>query len=94
MRKNLERVPVYAPIGDITANQADSMVAAGRGHSLRGKALMLFDTAHLEQLLSDLDIPSETMAIILRAAARVDSERAAAPAVRFENGAKDEHRVG
>jgi hypothetical protein len=77
MRKHLKTVPVYIPVGDVPVDSADQAVAEDRAQSLRGKALLLLNGAALERLLCDLDVDQEIVAMILRAAARVEAEKAA-----------------
>lgn len=77
MRRNLTSVPVLTTVGHMPAKAADELVAAGRAHSLRGKALLTFDPAWLERILSDLDIDPATAALILRASQRVRDAKAA-----------------
>jgi hypothetical protein len=80
MRKNLETVPLYAPIARVPAHAADEMVATGRGRSLRGRALLIFDRSELEDLLMQLDLDPQMMKILARGINRLRAERAAAAA--------------
>ena len=79
MRKDLDTVPVQIRIGNVPAALADEIVAAGEGLSLKGKAI-LPALSCLERILahSQFEVDPRTIATILRAAARVDAERAAA----------------
>lgn len=90
MKKHLTEVPLYVPVGTVESGAADDAVTNGRAHSLRGRALLLFSPAHLAEILSQTNLDPRTVALVLRAAARVESEKAAAAAARAgEAGASD-----
>ena len=55
MRQNLAIVPVYLQIGRVSASVADLVVAAGHGHSLKGKALLLIDVEKVAETINYLD---------------------------------------
>ena len=77
MRKHLKDVPVYVSVGHLAVSTADHMVGTGHAHSLRGRALLLLDNSALEIALTEMDADPEIIQMILRAALRVDSEKAA-----------------
>ncbi|MFP5236986.1 MAG: hypothetical protein ACLGSD_13875 [Acidobacteriota bacterium] len=79
MRKELQTVPVQVRIGSVPAALADEIVAAGHGLSLKGRAVLPARSC-LERLLAHdrFELDPQTMVPILRAAARLDAERAAA----------------
>lgn len=82
MKRHLKRVPVYLQIGNIETAPADKAVTDGHAQSLRGRALLLFDRPHLIEILSKTNLDPETVALVLRAAARVEAERLAKDAAR------------
>lgn len=96
MRKNLERISLQVPIGNITPSAADDIVANGDGISLKGRAVLLLSTTGLERLLQNLAVNPETAALIVRMAklleskkpadARVEADRAAAPTANADLG--------
>lgn len=77
VREYLKKVPLYASVGHLSVDAADQMVASGVAHSLRGKAVLILDQTILEKCLSEMDVDPDTIATILRAAARVESEKIA-----------------
>lgn len=56
MRRNLSFVPCYLCLGRVPADVADSVVRSGRGHSLRGRSVVVFDLSTVQDLAPDLKI--------------------------------------
>lgn len=66
MRRNLQSVPVFIPAGRIPAETADRAVAAGRAHSLRGKACLIISRVALEEIVEELGLDPEAADDVIR----------------------------
>lgn len=93
MRKHFKVVPLYVRVGNIDSAPAEKAVAEGHAHSLRGRALLLFDQAHLAQILAKTDLDPKTIALVLRASARVEAERLAKNAGEVSQSAASDPEV-
>jgi hypothetical protein len=89
VKKNLNHVRLQVALGNVPSQVAAEAVIRGDGLSIKGKAILMLSPSGLEKILAELDADPVIAAIIVRAAARVVSEKAAASAAPAERAQGD-----